>query len=343
MKFTNLLLLTFGLFYSVCNAQDAKEIEKQKSKLILFEEEKLDDNLANLQKKYPGKVVFSNSEILRDDVNSNSESKLIKSYTFGENLFIRAFYSKSMMNDMFLQMVDKGIKAKDINNANNNKNFDTRFRIYLYLDGKEVSVVEDNRTEMNTSLTHSATLNDGVDIGDNSDLKFGEWLFKDLKSKFELLTPGKHTLKIAFIPVLFSNSIQNKFNFTSIAQGEIEMVVKETKIDKNDRDVCMPTAKMKDKELETKIINLVKSKGFKIDPKKVNLVSDKWTVKRNEYGIILKRNIDSYVGYIKDGKCKMMNLYINQDYDGTKYQDEIYYSNGIDFVKDKVISCECLK
>lgn len=196
---------------------------------------------------------------------------------------------------------------------------------------------------MNTSLTHSATLNDGVDIGDNSDLKFGEWLFKDLKSKFELLTPGKHTLKIAFIPVLFSNSIQNKFNFTSIAQGEIEVVVKETKIDKNDRDVCMPTAKMKDKELETKIINLVKSKGFKIDPKKVNLVSDKWTVKRNEYGIILKRNIDSYVGYIKDGKCKMMNLYINQDYDGTKYQDEIYYSNGIDFVKDKVISCECLK
>lgn len=338
MKFKNLFLLTFGLLFSVCNAQDAKEIEKQKSKLKLFEVEKFGGDLANLQKKYAGKVVFSNSEIQKTDL--NSESKYITSYTFGDKLYIKAFYNQSIMNSMFLQMVEKGIKAKDINNIN--ETWRTGYQINLYLDGKGVSTIEDTESDMNSSLTHSATLNNGIDILDNGDLKFGERLYKTLKSKFDLLTPGKHKLKLVYIPLMW-NSIGNNLNFKPIAEGEIEMIIKEAKIDKNDRDVCMPTAKMNDKSIETKIINFIKSKGYKIEPKKINITSNKWIIKKNKFGIITKRYIDTYLGYIQDGKCKYMYLDINQDFDGIGYQDEIYLTTGVDIAKDKIISCECLK
>lgn len=335
MKLKRLLFLFLGLTFTVCQAQD---IEKQKAKLKLFKEEKLEGSFAALHKKYTGKVVFSNSEIERTD----PETKYITTYTLGDKLSVRAFLPQSMMNSMFLQMVENGVKAKDINDANNSVVWHAGYNIHLYLDGKGISTVEDTDSEINTSLSQKATLNDGADKTNDSDLKFGERLYKKLKSKFDLLTPGKHKLKLVYVPFI-SNSIGNDFTFKPIAEGEIEMIVKNAILDKNDPDVCMPPAKMNDKGLESKILNFVKSKGFKIEPKKVKLAYDKWSIKRNEYGIITKRYIDAYVGYIKDGKCKYIYLDINQDYNGKGYQDEIYYTTGIDLDKDKVISCDCLK
>lgn len=334
MKFTKALLLTFGLFVSICNAQDVKEIEKQKSKLKLFEVEKLEGNYANLHNKYAGKVVFSNSEIEKSD----TDSKLITSYTFGDKLYIKGFFSQSMMNSMFLQMTENGVKAKDINAGTDSRIWDSGYKLYLYLDGKGIAINDDSKSEIKTSLSLKATLYSG----DNNSENFGERLFTTLKSKSNLLTPGVHKLKLVYIPYT-TNSIANNLDFKPIAVGEIDMVIKDLKFDKNDPVFCMPAAKMNEKALEAKIITFVKSKGYNIVPKVVRITSDKWTIKRNNYGKITKRYIETYVGYTQDGKCKYMYLDINQDYDGAGYQDDIYFTTGIDFTKDKVISCECLK
>jgi hypothetical protein len=333
MKFTHLLLLVLGLSFTVCKAQNAADIEKQKSKLKLVEEEKLTGEFATLHKKYEGKVVFSNSEINRD----SSEKNFITTYTFGEKLSIRAFLPHSILNSMLLQMVDNGAKAKELNN---NGTWFPKYLIVLYLDGNRISntsyVISFSENETHTDLSQRATLND-----DESEPNIGKMLYKELKNKLELLTPGKHKLKIEYQPY-FNFGTGTNLIFKPVAQGEIEMIIKDKKIDLNDPDVCLPIAQMNDKLLEGKILKAFKSKGFKAEPKKVRIVSKKWTIIRNEYGIILRRYVEAYIGYTKGGKCYYDTYNFNQDYDGSAYEDEVYLmGEGIGTERER--SCECLK
>lgn len=333
MKWTPLLLLFLGLSFSVCQAQDAKEVEKQKSKLKLFEEEKLTGEFSALRQKYIGKVVFSNSDISRQ----LPESSFINTYTFGDKLSIRAFFDHSVLNSMLLQMVEKGAKAKDLNN---NGAWFPKYLVVLYLDGNKITntsyAISFSDQETNNSLSQRAALND-----DQSETDFGKTLYKDLKTKIELLTPGKHKLKIEYVP-FFMTGKGDDLKFKPVAEGEIEMIVKDKKIDLNDPDVCLPTAQMSDKPLEAKILKAFKAKGFKAEPKKVRIVSKKWNIKRNEFGVILRRYVEAYIGYTKNGKCYYDTYNFNQDYDGTGYQDEVYLmGEGIGTERER--SCECLK
>jgi len=333
MKLTHVLLLVFGLSLTICKAQNTAEIEKQKSKLKLVEEEKLTGDFGMLHKKYVGKVVFSNSEITRE----SPEKNFITSYTFGDKLSIRAFLPHSILNSMLLQMIDNGAKAKDLNN---NGTWFPKYLIVLYLDGNKVTntsyAISFADNETNTDLSQRATLND-----DESEPNIGKSLYKDLKTKLDLLTPGKHTLKIEYQPY-FNWGNGTDITFKPVAQGEIEMLIKDKKIDLNDPDVCLPIAQMNDKALEGKIIKAFKEKGFKAEPKKVRIVSKKWNIKRNEYGVILRRYVEAYIGYTKNGKCYYDTYNFNQDYDGSAYQDEIYLmGEGIGTERER--SCECLK
>lgn len=327
MKFTHLLLIVFGLSFSVCQAQD---IEKEKSKLKLVEEEKLLGDFATLHKKYVGKVVFSNSEITRE----LSESNFITTYTFGDKLSVRAFLQHSMLNSMLLQLVENGEKAKELNNVS----WSPKYLIYLYLDGNLISgtsyALSFAERETHNALSQRATLNN-----DESEPNLGKVLYKELKTKLELLTPGKHKLKISYVPYF---SAGDKLKFKPVAEGEIEMVIKDKKIDLNDPDVCLPIAQMNDKSLEGEILKAFKEKGFKAEPKKVRITSSKWNIKRNEYGIIIRRYVEAYIGYSKNGKCYYDAYNFNQDYDGTKYQDEVYLmGEGVGTERER--SCECLK
>lgn len=340
MKINRFLLIVFGLFFTIANAQDAKEIEKQKSKLELFEEEKLTGDFATLHKKYAGKVVFSNSEITRE----SPEKNFMTTYTLGDKLHIRAFLSHSILNSMLLQMVEKGEKAKDINAI---KSWNPKYVIVLYLDGNKVTNtrgddVQFSQQETNTDLSQRATLNDS-----ENDLSFGSKLYKDLKTKINLLTQGKHKLKIEYLPIFYRGAGDN-ISFNPIASGEIELVIKDKKMDLNDPDICMPLAKTNDKNIEIKILQAFKDfkdlngKGLKAEPKKVRITSNKWNISRNEFGIITRRYVEAYVGYMKNGKCYYDVYNFNQDYDGSNYQDEIYFRLG-PVGTEREISCECLK
>lgn len=331
MKLTRLLLLFFGLSFTALQAQD---IEKQKAKLKLSEEEKLTGPFATLHKKYSGKVVFSNSEITRQ----STESDFISTYTFGDKLHIRAFMSHSIINSMLLQMVEKGMTAKEINAV---KSWDPKYVLILYLDGNKVTNtraddVNFSPQEINSDLSQRATLNDS-----EGNLSFGTVLYKDLKTKINLLTPGKHKLKIEYLP-LFYRGAGDDIDFSPIASGEIEMIIKDKKMDLNDPDVCMPTAKMSDKNIEAKIVKAFKEKGLKAEPKKVRITSNKWNISRNEYGIITHRYVEAYVGYSKNGKCYYDVYNFNQDYDGSNYQDEIHFRLG-PAGTERERSCECMK
>ncbi|MFC7348943.1 hypothetical protein ACFQO9_19670 [Chryseobacterium zhengzhouense] len=336
MKFAHLLLLVFGLSFSISQAQDSKDIEKQKSKLTLAEEEKLTGDFATLHGKYVGKVVFSNSVITRE----SPESKFITTYTFGDKLHVRGFFPRSILNSKLISIVETGKTVKEMKyNYWDKEHLDNRYFLKLYLDGNYILGTRTSESPETlhaiSSLSINETLND-----DESESNFGKLLYKELKNKVDLLTPGRHKLKLEFTPA--SSGYDSDYQYKSIAIGEIDMIVKDRKIDLNDPDVCLPIAQMNDKILEGKILKAFKAKGFKAEPKKVRIVSKKWNIIRNEYGIILRRYVEAYIGYSKNGKCYYDTYNFNQDYDGSGYQDEVYLmGEGIGTERER--SCECLK
>lgn len=307
---------------------------KDKSKVELYPEEKLD---FPQYQNHIGQVCFSSEEFER----TLPEDKYIKTYTFGDKLTMRAFMANSPANSMLLQLEQSGIKPREINENRNSFSYQTKVLFFLYLDGQLVTntsyASNFNESDMTGLPTHRADLNDGTE-----ELFFGETLFTDLKRKQDLLTPGTHKLRIELVPYKTAG-FGSEFKYKPIAVGEIDMIVKNNPIDRNDPQACLPLAKMTDKALEAKIFAAYKNR-FKGDtPKEVRITSSRWYIVKNEYtGIPLRRTINVTVGKTKNGKCSYDEYSFAQDFDGTKYQDELYLlGEGIGTMRE--ISCKCFK
>jgi len=133
------------------------------------------------------------------------------------------------------------------------------------------------------------------------------------------------------------------FEYKPIAVGEIDTIVKNTPIDKNDPQACLPKAKMTDKALEAKIIAAYNNRNYGDTPKEVRITSDRWYISKNQNtGIPLRRTINVTIGKTKNGKCSFDEYSFAQDYDGNQYQNEVYLlGEGIGTMRE--ISCNCFK
>lgn len=301
MKFKNLLILIFCLLTCFCKAQDAKEIAKQKTKLILYDEEKASNS------KYLGKIVFSNFEIKKDD----SENKYISSYNFGDKLYIKSFLSNSIGNNILFQLVEKGIKAKVINDRNSeltNANI-----IYkLYIDGKEVSKTKKGKL-YDEYVLHSVEINSCVNDGTNSEL-FGEELYTELLNHPELLAPGNHKMKIEMIPVCSSCTDYGNSE-KALAIGEINLVIPSViKINESD---CFPKKQWSDVKLENEALKSFKKRT---DAYKVILTDKDYTVIKNEYGIPLRKSFMAVVVFKNGNDVTYEYVVFERIFDGVNYQ-----------------------
>jgi hypothetical protein len=331
MKCNRLLLIVFGLFFTICQAQDAKEISKQRAKLKLFDEEKT----SNTNSKFLGKIVFANSEIKKDD----SETKYISTYTFGDKLYIRSFLANSVANSILIQLVEKGAKSKALNEDNSTTGFSSV--IYkLYLDGKEVTQTNKGKfygDEIISSLNIMSCINDGTD----NEL-FGEALYMELLNHPELLTPGNHKMKIEMLPVC-PNCPNNITPDKILAVGEIDMIIpKELKVTESD---CFPKKQWSDIKLEAEVLKACKNSpnAFKV------IITDKdYTVIRKEYtdAIIKKCFIAAVVS--KNGKEVSYDFYIFEKvFDGVNYSPlkmsrDLELNNHL-IPKGKKVNADCLK
>lgn len=309
-----------------------KEKVAGKSKLELYPEEKLD--MPQYQNNI-GKVCFSNEEFER----TLPESSYITTYTFGDKLSMRAWFANSPANSMMLQLEQSGKKPREINDNRNPFEYQSKVLFVLYLDGQKVTntsyAFDFKKSDMHGLATHRAEFNDGTD-----DFYFGESLMTDLKRKQDLLTPGTHKLRIEVVPVKMAG-YGSEVDYKPIAVGEIDMIVKNTPIDRNDPQACLPKAKMTDKALEAKIIAAYKNRNYGDTPKEVRITSDRWYIVKHEYtGVPLRRTVNVTVGKTKNGKCSYDEYSFAQDYDGTQYQNEVYLlGEGIGTMRE--ISCKC--
>ncbi|KFF24113.1 hypothetical protein IW16_22350 [Chryseobacterium vrystaatense] len=312
------------------NAQDTKEIAKQRAKLVLFDEEKVN----NTNSKYLGKIVFANSEIKEND----PESKYISSYTFGDKLFIRSFLANSIGNNILIQMVEKGIKAKVINDRGSE--MVTANIIYkLYIDGKEVSKTKDGSL-YDEYVLHSLNINSCINDGTNTEL-FGEELYTDLLNHPELLTPGNHKMKIEMIPVCprcSDNSKPEKI----LAVGEIDMVIPNTiKVIESD---CFPKKQWSDPKLENEVLKAFKKRT---DAYKVILTDKDYTVVKNEYGIVLRKGFIAAVVFKNGNDVSYEYLNFERVFDGMNFQSlqiaDMTSIPGRIPSKGKKVNASCLK
>lgn len=334
------------LFSLGSNAQIGGLINKAKGKsgnLELFKEEELTGNFGDIQKKYVGKVVFSNSEIERED----PESEYITTYTLGDKLFLRGFYEHSVSNSILTQLLESGMKAKDIKSWKDGFESQTRLITKLYFDGKFIASVGrekylngDDATKLILSMR--GTLNDGTDK-----LWEGEIMYQELLSKQELLTPGKHKLKIEQIP-LKTFGEGSEFEYKPIAVGEIDVIVPAVmKVNESD---CFPKKELSDPILEKEVMNACKS--YFTNDGTITLLKAILTFKdiyiiRDEYGQIIKKSFMATIVY-KNGNVVGYDYFIfDKAYDGSKYLPATIAKgitlNGYTAPDGKKVNKDCLK
>lgn len=331
MKRNYLLLLVFGLILNLTQAQNTKEI----SKLKLFDEEKP----SNATSKYLGKIVFANSEIKKDD----SDSKYISTYTFGDKLYIKSFLLNSISNSVLIQLVDKGLKAKDVNKEIFNYiNFASAY-YKLYIDGKEVTKSEKGRfgDASISGLNIMNCINDGINNGTDGE-QFAEKLYSELLNHPELLIPGNHKMKIEMVllcPRCPSEIATDKI----LAVGEIDMIIPDKiKVTEND---CFPNKQLSDIKLETEALKCFKNRK---DAYKVILTDRDYTIVKNEYGIPLRKCFIAAVVFKNGNDVTYEYVVFEKVFDGVNYQnlkigDQLRSLPERLTPKGKKVNADCLK
>jgi len=302
-------LMTLLFFSGQINAQISNPFKKKNSKIDFFKEE---SSGGPHYDKYVGKVVFSNSEIERED----SDSEYITSYTLGDPLYIRSYLNQSVTNSVMKQVSEKGIdKIKNINKIKQRYEIKSRLIYILYLDGNRIS--NSSHTKNLSSIDRKelislrATLNDGTPKNYPYELPY-----KTLEANEKLLTPGTHKLKIEVVALL--TALEEKFD--PIASGEIDLIVSEDGI-KINLDDCFPKAKMKNKKLEEDIERVISQKmvaGSKISD--VIISSTKWTILTNYLDQPIKKSIRAIIVFTDaEGTVFYTERIFEKVYDGGKY------------------------
>lgn len=275
-----------------------------------------------IHEKYVGKIVFAKSEEAIE-FQKEIESQFVTEANLGDVIRYRVYMDNSLVNYL------KGNKFIDTHG---------RFLIKYYLDGAEALSSELSEDWFTSDEKEKFTTFRGAFKSGKSTQATGEYSFnRFLKENESKLTPGKHVVKIEYLPF---QSYPDKFTGPAVASGEITLIVNGSAIDPNDEKICMPKAKMTDKDLTAAMIKAYAEKGYTAVPSEVRILSPSWTTIRNKNtGIVTNRAIEGLVATKENGKCFSQAFTFYQDYDGSSYQKYTYiYSNG--YKAD--IPCGCI-
>lgn len=311
--------------------QDDSNLNQQKKddvkKSPIAKDVETDGITGEVHKNNINKIVFSNNQIIKGEENT---TEFLSSFNLGDELHFRVYMDNSLSNytQKMLPNTSRGIL--DVH---------SKYKFVFYLNDEKIYESGISESSFSGDAKRNWTTWRGAFSTKENRTFIGTYQFK----KFVLacgdkLTSGTHKLKVEIAPYL---NYPDTYTGEIIASGELNMIVGDNFIDSNDPNVCLPKAEMKDKALESKIIEAFKKKGWKEQPKEARITSDRWIIVRNEYsGIPIKRYLDAVVGSTKDGKCIYQEFSFSQDYDGNNYQSTLYL-DGIGSQYD--IHCNCLK
>lgn len=288
--------------------------------------------------KYLNKIVFASEY---DDVKKNSEieSNFKNEFDFTPNnkIFFRAYFDNSIYN--YIRPLAKGDGAKDI------KNYAIAFNFYIdnvLSNERQNSVYKSLEEDVKKTWTTFR----GALKNNEKEVYVGEEKFEEfLAENTDLLSSGKHKIKVEMYPVLIDLYGEVITKFDVIASGEFTLDAKKFMLDSNNEELCLGKNVMNDNALIKKIATAHSSgDGFKITPNDVRIFSSSWITERNKYsGIIEGRSISVLVGYkdTKKNKCFKRYYTVYQDYISSKFSDVIKFKWNEAILPEK-INCKCI-
>ena len=306
-------------------------LKKSKNKASEMADKHTDGIKSPLHQKYVGKIVFANSNA-DIKMSQENESGFVSKATVGAPIYFRVYMDNSLTN-----------YAQKLSPKENSETLATNatYKIKFYLDGSEAgsavipeTVFQKSDKQMWTTFKGALQTSDGADF-------VGTKIFADfIKENEAKLTLGDHQFRMDLLPYLGTAETKEG---AVIASGGITLTVGKVIIDPNDSNICLPKAKMTDKPLELKILAAYKKDGsFEGEPKEIRIISPKWTVVNHKIsGAVLSRYLIVVIATTKNGKCFQRHFDVYQDFDGTKYQEEM--SMNAHLMSEKEINCKCLK
>lgn len=297
------------------------------------------DSITNpIHIKYLNKIVFA-SEVNSIAFNKEIESNFKTEFNLGDLIYLRVYMDNSLFN-----YVRPLINDKPDDEVRKYSTFS--FKIYLdnvLVDNLSVDAISINQFDY-SEKDHFTTFKGALKSTEKDSYLSGIDIFNDVLLKHESkLTKGKHQVKFEIYPS-YINTIDNiNIKGKAIASGEITLNVNGSIIDPNDTKMCMPGHGMLDEELISKIKrDFFKMNQFKAD--EVRVWTTAWKMERNKYNsAVERRTVEAYIGY-KDSKtnlCYKRNYLVTQEFDGTKFVDELtLFTNASNPPHE--ISCKCL-
>lgn len=105
----------------------------------------------------------------------------------------------------------------------------------------------------------------------------------------------------------------------------------------------LPDAKKKDAALEAEMIKAIKARGWQNEnPIKVIIIEPDWRIVRNDFGVLLRKEINTNVILKKtDGTCRLTDISFEKPYQGNnKYGATIVYGVGM---KNLPFDCDAVR
>lgn len=312
-------------------AKDEAEKKKEQDRISALMVK--DEGITNpTHGKYIEKIVFSKTQIAKDDPN---ESAFTGEFNITTPIFARIYLKTSLFNeiqrtstselfDVHMGMVYKiFIDGNLVNEA----------RVSLKKDGKEYITKQELRTL--TSIGAELNLiNSGL---------LSEAYIDGLMEYDSKLMVGKHTLKLDLYP-----------NYTSvkpltdkpIATGEFTLNVTKGFANSANTSICMPKAVKKDAAMETKYKECVKKYLVNNNKdailKDFVLLSNDWEISKNEVtGVPISKTMYGAAGLsYKNGSCKYETFSFTQNWNGSAYSTTIETSST---GQNGNVFCDCFK
>lgn len=308
---------------------EAKQKEQERIANLIIK----DDGITNpIHEKYAGKIVFSTTEIPKENP---TETKFSSDFKINSPIYARIYLRTSVFNEA--------------QKASTSEIFDNHVgMVYkIYIDGNlayqgRVSFKGDGKQYISESEVRTATSIGGI-LNFNKDALLSEAYIDALVGYDSKLTDGKHLFKID----LFPNYISVKpLTEVPIASGEFNLNVSRGFANAANLAICMPKAVKKDPAFETKYKECVKkylvNNNKDAIMKSFVLLSGDWEIRKNDItGFPISRTMYGAAGLsYKDGKCKYETFSFTQNWNGSSYSTTIETSTT---GQDGNIFCDCLK
>jgi len=277
-----------------------------------------------VQKKYQNQIVFSKSEIKRDQEDA---SAFVKTWELGEPLYFRVYHSQTLIESEYDYHEKQSREFNEYGYAYFSE------QTVVFINGKEMAdfeVASGDKEYVTNWVTSSGTVYDS-----SQEEKTSGSISNVLARAFHALgndfKEGSYDIEIkvyAMPSVLGGNVERSKDERHALMySGKIKINVTKEGMNKFApylcRNILKKSGQMIDPAIEIQIAeSFGRSYGYKA--LSANIIDSDWSIKRNEFGVVLFRFITSEVAYIdKDGKTEIMEITVKQDHDGSKFQNSV--------------------